>query len=193
MQVSSEFESDVLDVIKNRRSLRAFDSRPIESQKIKSLFEAARWAPSSSNEQPWTYVYATQDQPELWQLIFDTLMPGNRPWAKNAYLLVVSLARRKYEKNNAVNNAAKYDIGAANAFLSLQATQLGLITHQMGGFDQNTLRTNLRVPEDYEIGVVIAVGYPGDANQLPEPFKEREFAPRFRRRQDDFVLNSVFE
>src|SRR4030081_2012171 len=126
MQVSSEFESDILDIIKSRRSRRAFLGKRIEEEKIKSLFEAARWAPSSVNEQPWAYVYGTIDQPELWNKIFGALNEGNRLWAKDAPLLVVSLSRKYYSKNDRPNNAAKYDVGAANAFLSLQATELGL-------------------------------------------------------------------
>src|SRR5882757_2888262 len=109
MQASSEFESEILEIIKTRRSRRAFVQRPIESEKIKSLFEAARWAPSSVNEQPWAYVYATIDQPELWHKIFEALNENNRIWAKDAPLLVVSLSRKYYSKNDRPNNSDKYD------------------------------------------------------------------------------------
>src|SRR5882762_3067978 len=174
MQVSSEFESDILDIIKSRRSRRAFLGKSIEAEKIKSLFEAARWAPSSVNEQPWAYVYGTKDQVELWYKIFDALNEGNKIWAKDAPLLVVSLARKYYTNNDRLNNSAKYDVGAANAFLSLQATQLGLNVHQMGGFDHTILRQNLNVPEVFDIGVVMAIGYAGEPTQLPIALRERE-------------------
>ncbi|HTH55301.1 MAG TPA: nitroreductase family protein [Cyclobacteriaceae bacterium] len=191
MQTSSEFESDVLDIIKSRRSRRAFSSRPIEIEKIKSLFEAARWAPSSLNEQPWRYVYATKDQ-ELWNGIFETLNEGNRIWAKDAPLLIVSFCKKYFSRNGVLNGAAKYDVGAANAFLSLQATHLGLNTHQMGGFNHALLRQNLNVPIDFEEGVIIAVGYPGHVSQLPEHLHARENSPRTRQTQNEFVMNKTF-
>lgn len=192
MQVSSEFESDILEIIKSRRSRRAFVNKPIEREKIKSLFEAARWAPSSINEQPWAYVYATKDQSELWNKIFESLNESNKIWAKEAPLLVVSLARKYYSRNDRPNNSAKYDVGAANAFLSLQATQLGLNVHQMGGFDHSLLRQNLNVPENFDIGVVMAIGYPGNPEQLPLPLRERELLPRTRHLQNEFVMNQTF-
>jgi len=192
MEVSSEFESDVLEIIKKRRSRRAFANKLIENEKIKSLFEAARWAPSSVNEQPWAYVYATNEQPELWNKIFESLNDNNKIWAKEAPLLVVSLARKYYSRNDRPNNSAKYDVGAANAFLSLQATQLGLNVHQMGGFDHSLLRQNLNAPENFDIGVVMAIGYPGSPEQLPLPLRDRELSPRMRHLQNEFVMNHTF-
>ena len=192
MQVSSEFESDILEIIKTRRSRRAFVRRPIEQEKIRSLFEAARWAPSSVNEQPWAYVYATSDQSDLWNKIFESLNDSNKIWAKEAPLLVVSLARKYYSRNDRLNNSAKYDVGAANAFLTLQATQLGLNVHQMGGFDHSILRRNLNAPEIFDVGVVMAIGYPGSPEQLPQHLQERELSPRMRHLQNEFVMNQTF-
>ncbi len=192
MQASSEFETDILDIIKSRRSRRAYRAKAIEPEKIKSLFEAARWAPSSANEQPWTYVYATRDQPTLYNKIFEALNDGNKIWAKEAPLLLVSLARKIFFKNERPNGSAKYDVGAANAFLSLQATQLGLNVHQMGGFDHAILSANLNIPETFDLGVVMAIGYPGDPQQLPLPLQERELSPRLRHLQNEFVMNQTF-
>ena len=192
MEVSSEFESDILEIIKTRRSRRAFAQRPIEQEKIKSLFEAARWAPSSVNEQPWAYVYATSDQPDLWNRIFESLNESNKIWAKEAPLLIVSLARKYYSRNDNLNNSAKYDVGAANAFLSLQATELGLNVHQMGGFNHSVLRINLNVPDNFDIGVVMAIGYPGKPEQLPSHLLDRELSPRMRHTQNEFVMNQTF-
>ena len=191
MQASAEFESDVLDLIKSRRSRRAFSERIIEPEKIKSLFEAARWAPSSLNEQPWIYIYATKGQ-ELWERIFNSLNEGNKIWAKDAQLLIVSFCKKNFSRNGASNGAAKYDVGAANAFLSLQATHLGLNTHQMGGFDHQLLRKNLNVPGDFEEGVIIAVGYSGEVEQLPSHLQQRETSPRMRNIQHEFVMNRSF-
>lgn len=192
IKISSELEAPVLKVIENRRSKRAYSNEPVEAEKIQSLFEAARWAPSSVNEQPWVYLYATKDQPELWAKIFEALNPNNQVWAKDAYLLVVSLSRKNYIRNGLVNNSAKYDLGAANAFLSLQAVELGLNVHQMGGYNPETARKNLNIPEEFELNVIIAIGYPGNADALPENLKLREAAPRERYTTANFVYNHQF-
>ncbi len=134
MQKSGEFESPILDVIQQRRSRRAYSTEGIANEKIQSLFEAARWAPSSVNEQPWIYLYATKDQPALWNKIFDSVNDSNKIWAQHAPLLIVSLVRKNFIRNDRPNLSARYDLGAANAFLSLQAAHLGLNVHQMGGF-----------------------------------------------------------
>lgn len=189
---SSKIEHPVSTLIEKRRSKRAFLDKPVEQEKIRSLFEAARWAPSSMNEQPWSYLYATKDQGELWNKLFDTLMEGNKIWVKDAPLLVLSLARKSFERNDRTNTTAKYDLGGANAFLSLQATEMGLNVHQMGGFDAQKVRLDFNVPDHYEIGVIMAIGYPGDPEQLPENLKQREVAPRWRKPQDEFVMNEVF-
>ena len=148
---SIELEMPVLETILERRSGRAFSDRSIESEKIQSLFEAARWAPSSSNEQPWTYIYATKGQPELWGRLFDALVEGNRIWAEKAPLLILSMVRKNFIWNDKPNGSASYDLGAANALLSLQATHLGLNVHQMGGFDRERARVNLNVPDSHVV------------------------------------------
>jgi nitroreductase len=192
MEKSAEIEHPLLEVIHQRRSLRAYENRSIEPEKIQALFEAARWAPSSSNEQPWVYIYATKDQPELWNKLFETLMDGNKIWAARAPLLILSLIRKNFVKNDKPNGSAKYDLGAANAFLSLQATHLGLNVHQMGGFDRQRATINLNVPDTHEVAVMMAVGYSGDPELLPENLKQRELSPRERYRKDSFVMNKTF-
>lgn len=191
MQKSTEFASPVLDVIKNRRSRRAYAGRMVEPEKIMSLFEAARWAPSSLNEQPWFYVYATHGQ-DLWHKIFDSLKEGNKVWAKNAPLLICSLARKKFTRLDVINPSAKYDLGAANAFLSLQAAHLGLNVHQIAGFDHQVIISNLGIPEVYEPVIVMAIGYLGDIETLPEKLQQREAAPRERFVTEEFVMNKTF-
>lgn len=192
MKTSTEFESPILEVIQNRRSKRAYSDRPVEVEKIQSLFEAARWAPSSMNEQPWTYIYATKDQPDLWNRIFESLNESNQVWVKNANVLVASLTRKNFTRNNQNNNSAKYDLGGANAFLGLQAAELGLNVHQMGGFSAQTLRQNLNIPDAYELGVIMAIGYPGNPDLLSENLKQRELAPRIRFLKEEFVMNKAF-
>jgi nitroreductase len=191
-QKSNQLEYPVTDLIEQRRSRRAYSSQPIETEKINSLFEAARWAPSSMNEQPWAYIYATQDQPELWNKLLDTLNESNRVWAKHAPLLILSMARKTLIRNGAVNGAARYDVGAANAFLSMQATHLGLNVHQMGGYDRQKAIENLNIPDTHEPIVIMAVGYLGDSENLSENLKIREVAPRERYTQEFFVRNESF-
>lgn len=192
MQKSSDIQSPVLDVIQQRRSRRAYSDRAVEPDKINSLFEAARWAPSSVNEQPWLYLYATKDQEELWTKIFESLNEGNKIWAKNAPLLIVSLVRKNFIRNDHPNTSARYDLGGANALLSIQAAHLGLNVHQMGGFNADVLRRNLNIPETYDPVVIMAIGYPGDVQMLPEHLKIRELAPRERYVQQEFVMNKAF-
>lgn|SRR5687768_14693033 len=191
MQKSTEFASPILEVIQKRRSRRAYSDKMVEPEKIHSLFEAARWAPSSLNEQPWFYVYATRDQP-LWARIFEAVKEGNKIWARNAPLLICSMARKNFIRIESANPSAKYDLGAANAFLSLQAAHLGLNVHQMAGFDHPTLIGNLGIPDRYEPVIVMAIGYPGDVESLPENLKAREIAPRERYVKQEFVMNKTF-
>lgn len=193
MKKSTDFGSPIMEVIQKRRSRRAYADKIVEAEKIHSLFEAARWAPSSLNEQPWFYVYATRDQESLYNKIFDALKEGNKVWARHAPLLIVSLARKNFLRFDSPNPSARYDLGAANAFLSLQAAHLGLNVHQMAGFDAKTLVDNLNVPARFEPVIVMAIGYAGDAETLPDNLKAREFAPRERYVKQEFVINKAFD
>lgn len=192
LKKSTTQDYPVLDVISARRSKRAYSDEPVSQAIIQSLFEAARWAPSSMNEQPWVYVYATPDQPELRDKILQSLNESNKIWAQFAPLLVVSLARKTLVRNGALNGSARYDVGAANALLSLQATHHGLNVHQMGGYNKQTLIENLNIPESHEPLVIMAIGYPGDADALPDQLRAREVAPRERYTQEFFVQNTTF-
>ena len=192
MQKSSTVEYPISELIRSRKSIRHFSSQPLEPEKIGSLFEATRWAPSSTNEQPWVYIYATKDQADLWNRIYEPLNESNKTWAKDAPLLIVSLARKNFTRFSGQNAHAMYDLGGANSFLSIQAVELGLQVRQMAGFNHSKLIVNLNVPSDFELGVVIAVGYPGDPENLPENLKLKELAPRERYVQGEFVMNKTF-
>jgi nitroreductase len=191
MQKSADFGSPVLGAIQQRRSRRAYADKSVEPEKINSLFEAARWAPSSLNEQPWFYIYATKDQ-GLWDKIFEVLREGNKVWARNAPLLILSLARKNFIRIESPNPSARYDLGAANAFLSLQAAHVGLNVHQMAGFDSGMAIKNLGIPDIYEPVILMAIGYLGDVEMLPENLKARERAPRERYVVREFVMNRSF-
>lgn len=189
---STKIEYPVLTEIKDRRSKRAYSTTVVSEETIRSLFEAARWAPSSMNEQPWVYLYAVADNKELWNKIFASLNDSNKVWAQHAPLLVVSLARKTLLRNGAINGAAKYDVGAANALISLQATHAGLNVHQMGGYNKQILIDNLNIPETHEPTVVMAIGYAGDPESLTDNLKAREVAPRERYTQEFFVHTKPF-
>lgn len=189
---STEIEYPLLPELAKRRSKRAFSDKAVTIETIRSLFEAARWTPSSMNSQPWVYVYATKDQPELYNQIVSALNESNKIWAQNAPLLVVSLARKNHLSNGAVNGAARYDVGAANAMLSVQATYANLIVHQMGGYNRQLLTENLNIPESLEPMVVLAIGYAGDPETLSDNLKAREVAPRERYTQEFFVHTKPF-
>ena len=191
-QKSTEPEYPVSDLIKNRRSTRVYRNEPVPPEKIYSLFEATRWAPSSTNEQPWLYLYATRDQTELWEKLIEPLNDSNKIWVKDAPLLIFSLARKIFLRNGLPNFYAMYDLGGANAMLSVQAVELGLQVRQLAGFNREKARQVLNIPIEYEPGVFISAGYPGNPEDLPEPVKVKELVPRTRFLQQEFVRNSIF-
>ncbi|HZY82888.1 MAG TPA: nitroreductase family protein [Cyclobacteriaceae bacterium] len=193
MEKSAVIAYPVSDLIKNRRSIRSFSGEPVSEAKISSLFEATRWAPSSTNEQPWYYLYVTKDQKELWDLYIDCLNDSNKIWAKDAAVLIFSMTRTRFTRYKADNPHAMYDLGGANSFLAIQAVELGLQVRQMAGFNHAKAKANLCIPDGLEMGVFIAVGYPGDVTSLPEHLQVREAAPRERFLQNEFVSNGVFQ
>ena len=192
MQKSHEVAYPVSDLIRNRRSIRSFSGEPVSDDKIRSLFEATRWAPSSTNEQPWYYLYVTHDQTELWNKYIECLNDNNKIWAKGAALLVFSMTRRQFTRYGVENVHAMYDLGGANSFLAIQAVEMGLQVRQMAGYNIEKAKQNLAIPDDFIPGVFIAVGYPGDVASLPENLQRREAAPRERFLQEEFVANGIF-
>jgi nitroreductase len=175
------------DLIRARWSPRSFSTRPVDPEVLHSLFEAARWAPSAMNAQPWIFLTATIDrQPAAHALLVETLAEANRRWAPNAPVLVLALAKTEREPGKP-NRYFAYDLGQAVAFLSLQATALGLHLHQMGGFSAQLARERFAVPPEYEPLVVLAVGYSAAPDALPEDIRARELAERSRKPQEEFV------
>ncbi len=169
------------DLLARRWSPRAFDERFIDTDLLRTLFEAARWAPSSSNEQPWRFFVASKDHETDWNRLFDCLVEGNRKWAFRAPVLILSVASMNFEDDGTPNRHALHDTGLATENLVLQATANGLVAHQMAGFDVEKARADLRIPAGYEPVAMIAIGYPGDTGILPERLRERELQPRSRR------------
>jgi len=176
----------VNQLIRERWSARSFSEKQISQEDLNTLFEAASWAASAGNEQPWEYIYAQQGTPGF-DLLWDCLLPGNQPWTKNANVLVVAIARQNFAGNGKANIAALHDTGMANAHLFLQATELGLVAHPMGGFDRDKLTQALQLKVTEAIACVIALGYLGSPDQLEEPFKSRELTPRVRKPITEFI------
>ncbi len=161
---------------------------PVPEEALRSLFEAARWAPSCFNEQPWRFLVARRTDPEAHEKLLSCLSEGNQRWAKQAPVLALSVARTTFTRNGKPNRHAFHDVGLAVAQLTLQATTTGLVVHQMAGFDPERARRLHAIPEGFEPVAVLAIGYPGEPDDLPEDLRERERAARSRRPQREFVF-----
>jgi nitroreductase len=179
----------VLDVFLKRWSPRAFSAKEVSPADLKRLFEAARWAASSYNEQPWRFLVGYRGD-ETYRKIFESLVEFNQSWAKSAPLLVLSTAKKIFTSNAAANRFALHDTGAATANLALEAVALGLHVHSMAGFDAEQARASLAIPNDYEMGSVTAIGYLGDSSTLPDGLREREEAVRERKPLKEIVFSS---
>jgi nitroreductase len=177
------------DVLRTRWSPRAFADKPISPEILRSLFEAARWAPSSSNEQPWAFLVATKDDREVHQRLLSTLVEANQVWARHAPVLGIAISRLEFARSGKPNPNAFYDTGAAMADLTLEAVTRGILVHQMAGFHPAKVIELFQVPEGWQPIAAFALGYPGDPQSLPENLRERELAPRSRKPLTDFVMS----
>lgn len=185
----AETEYPVIDLVKNRWSPRAFSSTPIENEKIMSMLEAARWTPSCFNEQPWNFILFKKENQEVFNKIISVLSPRNQLWAKNAPLILLSIARINFDRNGKFNRYSWHDVGAAVNNLTLQATSMGLFVHQMAGFDSEKAKDLFNVPVGFEPITAIAIGYYGDPDQLAEDFIKSENSKRNRKPIDDFTFD----
>lgn len=173
-------------IIEKRWSARAFSDTAISEDTLNHLLEAASWAASSMNEQPWHYIYAFRGT-EGFKTLHDCLLKGNQPWAENAAVLMVCLAKKHFDRNGKVNRHAMHDTGAANTTMMLQAADLDIYGHMMGGFDPEKTIEALKIDtEKWEVACFIALGYLDSYETLEEPFREREIAPRSRKTVDTF-------
>ena len=169
-------------VFLDRWSPRAMSGEPITEEELFTLFEAARWAPSSFNNQPWRILYARRDTGH-WQLFFDLLVEFNQSWAKNAAALVLFISKTTFDHNGEPAATHSFDTGAAWENLALQATLKGLVVHGMQGFDYDKARTTLNIPDGFNVEAMAVIGKPGRKEDLPERMQERE-APSDRRKLD---------
>jgi nitroreductase len=161
------------DFFTTRRSLYAMSGEPISDEELMQLFEAARWAPSSFNGQPWRFIYAKRET-EQWNVLFDLLVDFNKKWTRKAGALVLVISRNNFEHNEQPNVTHSFDAGAAWENLALQAHLKGLIAHGMGGFDYDRARTVLNIPNEYTIEMMFAVGKPGSLDDLPDDMQTIE-------------------
>jgi nitroreductase len=184
----------VHEYIKTRRSPVIFSDKPVEDSKLESLFEAARWAPSSYNQQPWRFIVTVKNNKEFYKRLFDCLSPANKLWAKNVPILILSIAESISGYNHKMNKYAFHDTGMAVCNLLFQATSLGLYVHQMGGYDNNKARKVLNIPDGFDPVAVIAVGYLAQSyDGFPAELIEREKSARVRKPLRDIVFYGTWE
>jgi len=189
MEKPAVTDAPVNDLIRRRWSPRAFDNRPVEPEKLRSLFEAARWDASSGNSQPWSYIVATKDDAENFARVLQCFNENNQLWTKHAPVIGLSVAAVKNATTGKPNRFGFHDVGQASATMALEASSLGLEMHQMGGIHPDKAREIFGVPEDHEVVAGIALGYPGNPNSLPENLRERELQARVRKPTSEFVFS----
>jgi len=178
----------IQELLAQRWSPYAFAPRVVAEADLRSLFEAARWAPSSYNEQPWSFLVATREDPEEFGRILACLDEGNQVWAKAVPVLALGVVRLKFARNNQDNRAAVHDLGLAVGNLVVEATARGLSVHQMIGILPDKARKVFQIPEHSAAWTAIAIGYRDDPSQLPEALKARELGPRQRKPLSQFVF-----
>lgn len=176
------------EFIAKRWSPYAFSDRAVAKEDLRSIFEAARWAPSSYNEQPWTYIVATQDDQAEFEKLHSCLVEGNQPWTKIVPVLAIGCVSTEFKRNGKPNAAAEHDLGIAAATLTFEATARGLHVHQMIGILPDKVRELYQVPEAVKPLTGIAIGYLGDVDALPEGYRERDLAERTRKPLSEFVF-----
>jgi len=175
-------------LIAKRWSPYGFDKRPVSREDICGLLEAARWAASSYNEQPWSYIVATQDQTELFAKVLSCLVEPNQAWAKAAPVLLLCCTSLNFSRNSKPNAAASHDLGLAAGNLCLEATSRGLSVHQMIGILPDKAREVFAIPDGVQAVTAMAIGYAADPANLPAELKDRDTSARQRKPLADFVF-----
>ena len=177
------------ELLAERWSPYGFEDRPVDEGNLRSLFEAARWAASSYNEQPWSYLVATRENPQEFARLLSCLVEGNQAWAKAAPVLALGVVSLRFSRNNKENLAAVHDLGLTAGNLLVEATARGLCVHQMIGILPDKAREVYEIPEHSEAWTALAIGYKADPVKLPDALKERDLAPRQRKPLSQFVFS----
>ncbi|MGE3536425.1 MAG: nitroreductase family protein [Candidatus Tectimicrobiota bacterium] len=192
MEKPAETTYPIESLLQRRWSPRAFAARPIEREKLLSLLEAARWAASCTNQQPWSFIVATREDSTEYARLLSCLRENNQLWASTAPVLMVSVAKLTFDANGQPNRFAYHDVGLAVANLIIQATALGLFAHQIAGFYPEKVRELYQVPEGFDPVGGIVLGYAGELSVLSEELQQREQAPRVRKALDTFVFQGAW-
>lgn len=179
----------VHELLRSRWSPRAFSDRAVSNEDLRTILEAARWAASSYNEQPWRFFVARKSDGLAYDKLLHLLIPHNQAWAKNAPVLIIMAAKRTFSHNNTPNYYHLHDAGQALAHIFLQATALGLHAHGMAGYDRERARQELGIPDDYDLAAALALGYLGSPDQLSEQQRQSELAPRTRKPLGEIVFS----
>ena len=185
MKISTD--NPIHELISKRWSARAFSTRPVEKSKLLSILEAARWAPSSHNEQPWRFIVFTNDNLEKLKKAQSVLKDIN-DYAKRAPILICAITKKTYSDNSNYNRLHFHDLGAANENMFLEAFNQGLIMHEMGGFDVQKAREVFNIPEDFEVGIMIAIGYQDSPEVLPERLRGKSSSTRERKTLEEILF-----
>jgi nitroreductase len=183
----------VHELIKGRWSPRAFSDKDVSADDLASILDAARWAASSYNEQPWRFIIARRQDTEAYRKLLGLLVPFNQEWAKTASVLILVVAKKTFSHNQQPNKYSLHDAGAALATLALQAKALGLHVHGMAGFDYDRARAELKLPDDYETAAFAALGYAGSPDHLPEAMQKQELAPRTRKPLSELAFTTDWQ
>jgi len=182
------------ELFRQRWSPYVYDTeREVRREDLQGIFEAARWAMSAFNAQPWRYIVGVRGRTqETWNQVFESLLEGNQGWTKNVPVLALGLAERNFEHNGKTNKTAFHDLGAASATLSYEAASRGLAVHQMSGINPDRARELFELPDSLEPFTVLAIGYPGDLETADEGFANRDRRPRERKAVEDLIVRGGF-
>ena len=189
MEKPAVTSAPIHELIQNRWSPRAFNGANLSKETLTKLFEAARWASSRFNSQPWRFIVATNDNAEEFAKMHGCLMGGNQPWTKDASALVAVIASLKGKPDSDPNPAFMYDVGLAVGQMVIEAMANGVYVHQMAGIERDKIKAEYNVPDGHAIVCCLAIGEMGDADALPEPYDTREKAPRERKPLGEFVFS----
>jgi nitroreductase len=185
-------DHDVLEIFPRRWSPRAMASKGVSDVDLQRLFEAARWAPSSYNEQPWRFIYAKRDTPQ-WDTLFDLLVEGNRAWAHSAGALILLISKKTFSKTGDPNSVHVFDAGAAWQNLALQGASMGLVVHGMAGFDTDRAPEAVGIPDGWSVCAMIAVGHPGEIDDLPDQLQGPDKSPTGRKPISEIAMEGKFK
>lgn len=189
----ADAEYSIHELIKKRWSPRAFSDKPVEAEMIRRLFDAARWAPSSYNEQPWRFIYASKSEEKEFGRLSRVLNEYNAKWATNAPLLLLTVVKQHFEGNGKPNRVAEHDLGAAMSYLTFEATANDLYVHQMAGILPEKANELYEIPEGFTPYTMAAIGYLGEPDQLPENFQESELSERSRLDIDEIAFQGSWK